>query len=98
MEMFDRVATPATAATGFVPDSTPPDGFVPIASVIDAVDPVTVLLFASCTVTWIAGAMPAPAAALLGCTVKASLVAAPGVMLNAALVAFVRPAELATKV
>ena len=47
-----------------VPESVPPPGLVPMAIVMVAVELVTVLSFASCTVTWIAGATLAPAAAL----------------------------------
>ena len=44
----------------------------------------TTLLLASSTDTCTAGVMPAPAAVLLGWVVKTSLLAAAGVMLNAA--------------
>ncbi len=86
-----NVATPATAARVVVPDSAPPSGFVPIATVTFPVNPVAVFPCASRAVSWTAGAMAAPAVALLGCTVKTSWVAAPAVMLNAALVAPVSP-------
>ena len=49
-----------------------------------AAELVTVLLNASCTVTCTAGAMDAPATVLAGWTLKASLAAAAGLMLNAA--------------
>ena len=71
---------------------------MPIAIVMELEAVVTVLPFASCTVTWMAGAMLVAAVAFVGCTVKASLVAAPALMLNAALVALVRPAALAVSV
>src|SRR5512146_1722963 len=90
MDRLENVATPLTADTVVVPDSVPPPGLVPIATVMLAVEPVTVLLNGSCTVTWTAGAMetPAvardpPAAAFVGWTVNASLAAAAGLMLNA---------------
>src|SRR5687767_6169523 len=98
MERVEKVATPATAATAVVPDSVPPPGLVPIAMVMLAVEPVTVLLNASCTVTRTAGAMAAPAVAFVGWTVIASLVAAAGVMLKAAEVAPVSGADAAVSV
>src|SRR5437773_1430673 len=52
---------------------------------------VTVLPWASWTATWTPGVIAPPAAALLGCTVKSSFAAAPTPMLNALLVAPVRP-------
>src|SRR4051812_25257457 len=98
MEMLENVATPLTADTVDVPDSTPPPGLVPMDTVMTAVELVTVLLKASCTVTRTAGEMLTPAVALVGCTVKASLVAAAGVMLNADEVAEVSDAEDAASV
>src|SRR6185295_14515440 len=83
MDRLASVATPFTAATVVVPESAPPPGLVPIATVMLAVELVTVLLNASCTVTCTAGAMATPAVALDGCTVNASLVAAAGVMVKA---------------
>ncbi len=78
MDSVGKEATPLVAETVVVPDSVPPLGLVPIATVTLAVELVTVLLNTSCTVTCTAGAIAAPAAALLGWTVKASLVAAAG--------------------
>ncbi len=52
----------------------------------------------SWAVTCSAGVMDAPAAVLVGCTVIASCVADPGVMLNAALVAPVTPVALTVSV
>src|SRR3954470_15828683 len=98
MDRVENVATPLTAATVVVPESVPPPGLVPMATVMLAVDPVTVLLNASCTVTCTEGAMATPAVALAGCTVNASLVAAAGLMLKAAEVAPVREAEVALSV
>src|SRR5262245_37668545 len=83
MDRLVETAIPLTAATVVVPDSVPPPGLVPIAMVMLAVEPVTVLLNASCTVTCTEGEMAWPAVAFVGWTVKASLVAAAGVMLNA---------------
>src|SRR5689334_22620884 len=83
MVRLENVATPFTAAMVAVPDSAPPPGLVPIATVMLAVELVTVLLNASCTVTCTAGAMETPAVALVGWTVKASFEAAAGVTLNA---------------
>src|SRR5438128_4380494 len=85
MDRLEKVATPLTAATVVVPESVPPPGLVPIATVMLAVELVTVLLNASCTVTCTAGATATPAVALVGWTVKASLVAVAGLMLNAEL-------------
>src|SRR5688572_30058599 len=82
MDRLENVATPATAATVAVPDSVPPPGLAPMATVMFAVELVTVLLNTSCTVTCTAGAIATPATAFVGWTVKASLEAAAGVMLN----------------
>src|SRR5436189_141736 len=98
MERVENVATPLTAATVVVPDSDPPPGLVPIDTVTIALELVTVLLKASSTVTCTAGAMETPAVALVGCTVKASLDAAAGVMLNVDEVAEVNAAEDAASV
>src|SRR3954463_7675004 len=98
MDRLENVATPPTAATVAAPDSVPPPGLVPIATVMLAVELVTVLLNASCTVTCTAGAIATPAVALAGCTVNASLVAAAGLMLNAAEVAPASGADAAVSV
>src|SRR3989442_10916033 len=87
----ENVATPFTAATVVVPVSVPLAGLVPIATVMLVVAVVTVLLWASWTATCTVGVIAAPATALLGCTVKTSFAAAPTPMLNALLVAPVRP-------
>ncbi len=91
-------ATPATASSVTVPESTPPPGFVPMARVMLAVDEVTVFPLASCTVTDTGGTMVAPATAFEGCTVNASLAAAPGVTSKAVLVAPVSPVAVAVTV
>src|SRR5512140_658419 len=80
MDRLENVATPATAATVLVPDSVPPPGLVPIATVMLAVELVTVLPNASCTVTC-AGEMETPAVAFVGWVVKASRFADAGLML-----------------
>src|SRR4029079_4984186 len=51
----EKVATPFTAATVFVPLKVPEEGFVPIASVTEAEEEVTTLPFASRTPTLTAG-------------------------------------------
>src|SRR2546427_454408 len=94
----EKVATPLTAATVVVPERVPLAGLVPIATVMLVVAVVTVLPWASWTATCTAGVIAAPAAALLGCTVKASFAAAPTLMLNAVLVAPVRPVADAASV
>src|SRR5437868_5411891 len=98
MERLEKVATPLAAARVVVPDSVPPPGLVPTATVMVAVEPVTVLLNASCTVTCTEGAIATPATAFAGCTVKASLVAAAGLMLNAVEVAPASDADDAVSV
>ena len=80
-----NVATPFTALTGALPDSVPPDGFVPIATVILPVNEVAVFPAASYAVTLTAGMIAAPACALLGWTVNASRVPAPGEIVNGVL-------------
>src|SRR2546427_11587221 len=72
MLRLEKVATPLTAATVVVPARVPLAGLVPIATVMLVVAVVTVLPWASWTVTCTAGVIAAPAAALLGCTVKTS--------------------------
>src|SRR5512132_2965736 len=84
MDRLENVATPLAAATVVVPDSVPPLGLLPMATVTLAVELVTVLLNASCTVTFTAGAMDTPATALVGWTVNASLAAAAWLMSNVA--------------
>jgi hypothetical protein len=90
----EKVATPDAAVTGFVVHVSVPEPVL-IARVTDAAFVVTTLLNASSTVTigCCANAVP-PFAAALGSVVKISCVAVPGVILNALLVAVVKP-ELA---
>ncbi len=83
---FEKVATPPTAATVVAPDKVPPAGFSPIATVTAPLKPGTVFPRASRAVTCTAGVMAAPAVVLLGCVVKASRAADPGVTAKAALV------------
>src|SRR5256885_16475487 len=72
IERSANVATPATAATVFVPDSVPPCVFVPSVITTSPVKPVTVLPWGSSAVTCTAGAIGAPAVVLPGGTVKTS--------------------------
>src|SRR5216117_823391 len=92
----ENVASPATAATVFVPDKMPVLGFVPIATVMFPVNPVAVLPLASWAVIWTAGVIAAPATAFVGCTENTNCVAVPAVMLKAELV--VLPAPVAVSV
>src|SRR5438270_817796 len=77
----EKVATPATAAMVLVPDKVPVLGFVPIATVMLPVNPVAVLPLPSWAVTSTAGVIAAPAAVLVGWTLKTSGVAVAGVVL-----------------
>src|SRR5437867_2350466 len=72
MLRLKKVATPLTAATVVVPERVPLAGLVPMATVMLVVAVVTVLPWASWTATCTAGVIAAPAAAVLGCTVKAA--------------------------
>src|SRR2546425_11346062 len=92
-----NVATPLTAFSDVVPERVPPPGFVPMATVTLPPNAVAVFPSASCAVTCTAGVIAAPAMVLLGGTVNASCVAAPGVTLKAALV-WVSPAAPAVRV
>src|SRR5204863_7825971 len=98
MLRFAKLATPLTAATVVVPARVPLAELLPIASEMLVVAVVTVLPWASWTATCIAGVIAAPAAALLGCTVKTTFAPAPEIMLNALLVALVRPVAAAVNV
>src|SRR5512133_1232260 len=82
MDRLENVATPFTADTVVVPESVPLPGLLPMATVMLALELVTVLLKASCTVTCTAGLIATPAVAFAGWTVKASLEAAAGLMVN----------------
>src|SRR5437867_4043271 len=98
MERVEQVATPAPAPSASLFRSNPLPGFVPIAMTTLAVELVTVFPNASCTVTWIAGAIATPAFAVVGCVVKASWLAAAGLMLKALDVAPVSGADAAVNV
>src|SRR5512134_480992 len=100
MLRVEKLATPATAATVLVPESTALAGPVPgaIATVTFPVNPVAVLPSASRAVTCTGGAIAAPAGPVVGCTVNASTVADPAVMLNDALTVPVRPLAVAVRV
>src|SRR2546423_731921 len=98
MLRFAKVATPLTAATVVVPARVPLAGLGPVATVMLVVAVVTEMTWASWTATCTAGVIAAPAAVLLGCTVKASFAAAPTLMLNTLLVAPVRPVADAVSV
>src|SRR2546428_9913549 len=93
-----NVANPATAGTAVVPDRVPLPGFASSATVTVPVNPVAVFPWASRAVTRTAGVIAAPAAALLGSTVNTRSVAAPGVMVNPALVAPLNPVAAALRV
>src|SRR2546422_11578811 len=84
-----KLATPFTAATVVVPASVAPLAPVPavIATVTLPVKPGTGFPAASCAISCTGGVSVAPAVALLGCAVKTSRVAAPGVMSKGAPVA-----------
>src|SRR5437660_11749104 len=94
MLTFANVATPLTAATVVVPARAPLAGLVPIASVMLVVAVVTVLPWASWTVTCTAGVFIAPAAALLGCTVKTTFADGPARKVYALLLPRPPPAAL----
>src|SRR2546425_1245379 len=94
----EKVATPLTAAGGALRGGGAHVSVVAVAFEMLVVAVVTMLPWASWTATCTAGVIPAPAAALLGCTVKTSFAAAPAPMLNALLVALVRPVADAVSV
>src|SRR5437870_5555944 len=98
MLTFAKVATPFTAATVVVPARVPLAGLVPIATVMLVVAVVTVLRWEERSVGCAPGVRAAPAAALLGCTVKTSFAAGPALMLNALLVAPLRSVAVAVSV
>src|SRR5207244_13540614 len=92
MLTFAKVATPFTAAAVVVPARVPLPGLVPIATVMLVVAVVTVLPWASWTVACTPGVIAAPAAAVLGCTVKTTFAAAPARAGQTLLVALLTPA------
>ena len=91
-------ATPLTAVTVVLPLNVPPAGLLPRAMVTAPRKDVTVLPKLSCASTATAGAMTTPAFAAEGCTVKTSALGAAGVIVNALLVAVVRPVAVAARV
>src|SRR5438552_2631459 len=91
----ENVATPATAATVFVPDKVPVLGLVPIATVMFPVNPVAVLPLPSWAVTWTAGVIAAPATVFVGSTLKTNSLAVPAVTFTAGLVVLPPPVALA---
>src|SRR6266480_729464 len=98
MLRLPKLTTPATAAAVAVPDKVPPAGFVPIATLTFPVKPAAVLPWASWAVTCTAGVMTEPAVVVVGSAEKTRCDAAPGVMLNAVLVAPAGPVALAASV
>jgi hypothetical protein len=94
-----NVATPELADFERPPVhvSVPPPAFVPMASVIEA-ELLTVLPYASSTVT--AGCVPnaAPAVPPLGCVVKTNWLAVPAFTVKLLLVALVREPSVADRV
>src|SRR5207247_1308656 len=93
-----KLATPSTAVAVVGPESVPPPGFTTIVMVTVPANPVAVLPSASRAVTASAGAIAAPAVALVGSTVNASPLGAPGVMLKVVLLVVVSPAAAAVRV
>src|SRR2546430_17018571 len=77
MLRLEKVATPLTAATVTVPDRVPLLGLVRIAIVTPPVKAGVAFPSASRAVTASAGAIAAPAVALVGSTVNASWLGAP---------------------
>src|SRR5712692_9481421 len=95
MLKVEKLATPAAAVTLVGPASVPPLGLALIATVTVPANAVAVLPCASCAVTWTAGVIADAAVALVGWTLNTSLAAAPGTIVNAALVAVVVPLAVA---
>ncbi len=93
-----KLAIPPTALRLTVPDRVPPPGFAPMATVITLVAVATVFPRVSCTATCSAGLMVVPTTVGLGCTVNASLTAAPAVTSNALLVPAASPVAAAASV
>ena len=98
MDRFEKVATPATAASMVVPDSFPLLGLVLMPMVIVVVALVTVFPNASRMVTCTGGWMIVAATVLLGWPVKTIWLAAAGPMVKLALVAAARPPDVAVRV
>src|SRR5256885_2163472 len=94
----EKVATPLTAATVVVPARVPLAGLVPIATVMLVVAGRQVLPWASWPAFLTAGRPPGPAPFPHACPFRSSFAAAPAPMLNALLVALVRPVADAVSV
>src|SRR5215469_8985637 len=95
MERPEKVATPATTVTAAPPVRVPLPGLAPRARLtVVVLSPVSTLLLASSTATVTAGAMTAPARALVGWVTTASWVGAPTLMLKADEVAEVKEGVL----
>ena len=94
---FENVAMPFAGLAVAVPARVPLPGFVPMAIMIGVVAPATMLPLASSIATRTAGAMELPTMVVEGCVTNANCVAAVRT-LNGALVAPVKPAELAVSV
>src|SRR2546427_710014 len=98
MERFPKVATPEAAARVVAPEKVPPPALFPMATAMLAEELVPVFPMVSWAATGMSAVRAAEALALVGWTVKASLVAAAGEMLKALEVAPVRGAEAAVRV
>src|SRR2546425_1076020 len=98
MLRFAKVATPLTAATVGVPARVPLAGLVPIATVMLVVAVVTVFPWASWTAIGRAGCRARAEVSVVAVSLKKSCAAAPTLMLNALLVAPVRPVADAVSV
>ncbi len=81
-----------------VPASVPALGLVATDIVMTLAALVTVFPWASWTVTWTAGVMAAPAAVVLGWTLKARRLARAGTIAKAELVALLSPLAVALSV
>ena len=93
-----KVATPFTAATVVVPPRVLPPGLLPNPIVTSPVNVGTGLPAGSSAVTCTAGAITWPATVFVGCCVKTSCVALPGVTSKALLVIGPSPPPLAVSV
>ena len=105
IERFEKVATPLTALTVFVPARVQPPACVPIATVTAPANEVTTIPFVSSADTCTAGMIGWPACVDVGCVVNANCVACGGggdggaaVMTNVWLVALVSPERVAWSV
>src|SRR2546421_451350 len=98
MLRFAKEATPLTAATVGVPARVPLAGMVPIASVMLVVAVVTVLPWGSWIAFFLMIRRPPRSTPFPYSTLYRSFAAAPTLMLNALLVALVRPVAAAVNV